>query len=191
MSVDTQASTAPTPLVEVFYGLSKRVFDDDGDFSAGIERKLAEARMGQTVELYFARVLAIGVLFGGVLRIVATGIGYVLITTFIEGMPSFFGLVLPPGILSIVQALKIPFLIASSGVFLGVFGFTLGFGTYIAIPYSKARSRKREIEMLLPDSISFMYALSVGGLNQLEILEAMARADDTYGETARSFSRSS
>jgi flagellar protein FlaJ len=32
-----------------------------------------------------------------------------------------------------------------------------------------------------------MYALSVGGLNQLEILEAMARADDAYGEVAREF----
>jgi flagellar protein FlaJ len=32
-----------------------------------------------------------------------------------------------------------------------------------------------------------MYALSVGGLNQLEILEAMAKADDTYGEVAKEF----
>jgi flagellar protein FlaJ len=41
--------------------------------------------------------------------------------------------------------------------------------------------------MLLPDAVSFMYALSIGGLNQLEILEAMARADDTYGEVAQEF----
>jgi flagellar protein FlaJ len=41
--------------------------------------------------------------------------------------------------------------------------------------------------MLLKDSVSYMYALSVGGLNQLEILEAMAQADDTYGEVAREF----
>ncbi|MFW5924159.1 MAG: type II secretion system F family protein, partial [archaeon] len=43
------------------------------------------------------------------------------------------------------------------------------------------------INMLLTDAVSFMYALSVGGLNQLEILEAMANADDTYGEVAREF----
>ncbi|MFB6255044.1 MAG: type II secretion system F family protein, partial [Halobacteriaceae archaeon] len=45
----------------------------------------------------------------------------------------------------------------------------------------------REINMLLPDAVSFMYALSMGGLNQLEILEAMAKADDTYGEVALEF----
>jgi flagellar protein FlaJ len=55
------------------------------------------------------------------------------------------------------------------------------------VPYSRASSRKREINMLLPDAVSFMYALSVGGLNQLEILEAMAQAEDTYGEVAREF----
>ena len=190
MSVDTdrRAYTASTPIIDAFYRLSERVFDADGDFAAGVERKLAEARMSHTVELYLARALAIGVLCGGTLWIIGTGLGYVLVSTFIEGTPSFFGLVLPSKeVLSVIQALKIPFLIVSSGIALGVFGFALGFGTYVAIPYSKARGRKREIEMLLPDSISFMYALSVGGLNQLEILEAMARADDTYGETAKEF----
>ena len=188
MSVDARTSGAPTPLADAFYALSKRVFDADGDFAAGIERKLAEARIGQAVEMYLARALAIGVLSGTLLWIVGTGLGYVLVTRFVEGTPSFFGLVLPSKeLLDIVQALKIPFLIAASGVVLGIVGFALGFGTYVAIPYSKASGRKREIEMLLTDSISFMYALSVGGLNQLEILEAMARADDTYGETAKEF----
>jgi flagellar protein FlaJ len=41
--------------------------------------------------------------------------------------------------------------------------------------------------MLLSDAVSFMYALSVGGLNQLEILEAMGQADDTYGEVSKEF----
>jgi archaeal flagellar protein FlaJ len=41
--------------------------------------------------------------------------------------------------------------------------------------------------MLLTNPVSFRYALSVGGLNQLEIIEAMAQADDTYGEVAREF----
>ncbi|MFB6138104.1 MAG: type II secretion system F family protein, partial [Halobacteriaceae archaeon] len=54
-------------------------------------------------------------------------------------------------------------------------------------PYSRASARKREINMLLPDAVAFMYALSIGGLNQLEILEAMARADDTYGEVAQEY----
>jgi sodium-dependent dicarboxylate transporter 2/3/5 len=53
--------------------------------------------------------------------------------------------------------------IAVSGLFFGSVGFAAGFGTLVAIPYSRASTRKREINMLLSDSISFMYALSVGG----------------------------
>jgi len=69
----------------------------------------------------------------------------------------------------------------------GSIGFAIGFGSMVAIPYSRASARKREINMLMTDSVSFMYALSVGGLNQLEIIEAMAQADDTYGEVAKEF----
>ncbi|MGM0605508.1 MAG: type II secretion system F family protein, partial [Halobacteriota archaeon] len=80
-----------------------------------------------------------------------------------------------------------PATIAVTGIVFGTIGFALGFGSMLAIPYSRADSRKREINMLLPDAIAFMYALSVGGLNQLEVLEAMADAEDTYGEVSREF----
>jgi len=41
--------------------------------------------------------------------------------------------------------------------------------------------------MLLPDAVAFMYALSIGGMNELDILEATARADDVYGEISKEF----
>jgi flagellar protein FlaJ len=88
---------------------------------------------------------------------------------------------------ALLETLKIPALVVVTGVFFGAIGFVAGFGILILLPYSRASSRKREINMLLPDAVSFMYALSVGGLNQLEILEAMARAEDTYGEVALEF----
>jgi flagellar protein FlaJ len=69
----------------------------------------------------------------------------------------------------------------------GSLGFAAGFGGVVAVPYSRSSSREREINLLLADSVSFMYALSVGGLNQLEILRAMATAEDTYGEVSREF----
>jgi len=59
-------------------------------------------------------------------------------------------------------------------------------------PYSRASAREREINLLLADSVSFMYALSVGGLNQLEILRAMATAEGpTTARCLRSFRASS
>ncbi|MFC6724260.1 type II secretion system F family protein, partial [Halobium palmae] len=87
----------------------------------------------------------------------------------------------------LLTTLKVPLAVGIAGIVFGSVGFAMGFGTLVAIPYSKASSREREINMLLVDSISFMYALSVGGLNQLEILEAMGKAEDTYGEVAHEF----
>ncbi|WP_132057560.1 type II secretion system F family protein [Halorussus amylolyticus] len=175
-------------LADAFYPLFAYLFDEDGDFVADVERKLAEARMADTVELYLSRGLAIGTILGGVLWILGTLVGYGLFATGVVDVGILIGVPVPnETLLVLINTLKIPALIVVSGLFFGAIGLGIGFGTIAAIPYYRAGERKREINMLLPDAISFMYALSVGGLNQLEILEAMAKADDTYGEVSREF----
>jgi len=166
-----------------FYPLYERLFDDDSDFVADVEGKLAEARMADTVEMYVARSLGIGVVAGGLLWAVGLLVG-LLVQQFVT---ITLGIPMDPGTAAVVQSLKTPLLVFVSGLVFGSIGFGIGFGTLIAIPYSRASARAREINMLLSDAVSFMYALSVGGLNQLEILEAMAQAEDTYGEVALEF----
>jgi flagellar protein FlaJ len=176
-------------LGDLFYPLFTWLFDEDGDFVGDVETKLAQARMATTVELYLSRALAVGVLLGVVLWILGTLLGYSLFAFGIIS-PELFstGARIPnETVVTLIERAKIPAAIGVLGLLAGSIGFTAGFGTLVAIPYSRASSREREINMLLSDAISFMYALSVGGLNQLEILEAMARADDTYGEVAREF----
>ena len=176
-------------LGDAFYPLYDRLFSDNSDFVGDVEEKLAQARMADTVELYISRALAIGVLSGVFLWIVGMLLGWLLFGTGL--IPIGDGLLFPEpsveALATALNALQIPALVFFSGILFGAIGFTLGFGALIAVPYSRASSRKREINMLLPDAVSFMYALSVGGLNQLEILEAMAKADDTYGEVSREF----
>ncbi|AFK18884.1 flagella assembly protein j [Haloferax mediterranei ATCC 33500] len=176
-------------LGDAFYPLFQLLFDEDGEFVADIEEKLQQARMPNTVELYLSRALAIGVLVGFALWFVGMLVGY---GVFALGLISAESLSLGIPVASestanLLRSLAMPAAVVISGIVFGSVGFGTGFGTLVAIPYSKASSRKREINMLLSDSISFMYALSVGGLNQLEILEAMARAEDTYGEVSREF----
>jgi flagellar protein FlaJ len=176
-------------LGDLFYPLYRRLFDGDGDFVGDVETKLVQARMATTVELYLSRALAVGVLLGLVLWLLGTLLGYSLFAFGIVS-PELFstGARIPnETVVAAIDLIKVPAAIAVIGLVMGSFGFVTGFGTLIAIPYSRASSREREINMLLSDSISFMYALSVGGLNQLEILEAMAKADDTYGEVAYEF----
>jgi len=188
MSVEGAPKTrAIDVLVDVFYPLSRRLFGDESDFVATLERKLAEARMPQTVEVYLAISLAIGIIAGALLWAVGTVFGWLLVTFVVTEPPVFLGLPIPEPYLSTVNELKLPFLIVLSGIVFGSIGFGTGFGGMVAKPYLDADAREREINVLLSDSVSFMYALSVGGLNQLEILQTMARADDTYGEVAKEF----
>ena len=181
------ADTSADALADAFYPVYDRLFDENSDFVADLERKLAEARMADTAELYLSRGLAVGSLSGLVLWLVGMAVGYVLFVTGVVEVGILLGVPVSESTAAVMNALKVPALVVTTGVVFGAMGLSLGFGTVVAIPYSRASARRREINMLLPDAVSFMYALSVGGLNQLEILEAMAKADDTYGEVAREF----
>ena len=188
-AADGRLDRSSDVLGDAFYPVFRVVFDEDGDFVSDVETKLEQARMSATVELYLSRALAVGAIGGGVLWVLGTLLGWAV---FELGLVSAdvvsVGLPTPDAATAAaLNALTVPVVTAVSGLVFGTIGFGVGFGALVAIPYSTASGRKREINMLLPDAISFMYALSVGGLNQLELLEAMARADDTYGEVAKEF----
>jgi flagellar protein FlaJ len=195
MSLDTLGESGQGTTVsgadslgDAFYPLYEWLFDEDSEFVADIESKLAQARMPETVELYISRALAVGTITGVSLWILGTLIGYVLFATGVIDLGSAVIVEnVSQGVADVLKALRVPLLVMVTGLVFGSLGFLMGFGVLIAVPYSRASARKREINMLLPDAIAFMYALSVGGLNQLEILEAMAEADDTYGEVSREF----
>ena len=175
-------------LGDAFYPLYERLFADDSDFVADVEQKLAEARMPSTVEMYISRALAIGVISGVILWALGTLLGYSLVAMGLFGQDPLLGIPIgSEALLELVISLRVPLVVTITGLVFGTIGFAVGFGALVAVPYSRSSARKREINMLLPDAVSFMYALSVGGLNQLEILEAMANAEDTYGEVAREF----
>ncbi|QIO23549.1 type II secretion system F family protein [Haloarcula sp. JP-L23] len=193
MSLDTKGQQqlgSGGALGDAFYPAYQTLFDEEGDFVDSVQTKLAEARMADNVEMFLARALAVGVIAGLALWLVGTLLGYLLVSILFTGSegPTFIGVVIQnETLLAIIEALKLPFLILVTGVVFGAIGFGIGFGSLVSIPYFRASAREREINILLSDSISFMYALSVGGLNQLEILQAMAKADDTYGEVAKEF----
>ncbi|RQG99672.1 type II secretion system F family protein [Natrarchaeobius oligotrophus] len=181
-------STRSDVLGDAFYPLYTRLFDEDSEFVSDVETKLAQARMSDTVELYLSRALGIGVITGFALWLIGITLGYALFATGFIAIDHIIGI--PVGsqtLLEIIDVLRIPALVVFTGFVFGTIGFGLGFGSLVAIPYSRVSARKREINMLLTDSVSFMYALSVGGLNQLEIIDAMAEADDTYGEVSKEF----
>lgn len=56
---------------------------------------------------------------------------------------------------------------------------------FLAYPGFKAGERKGQIDKNLPYAVTFMYALSRGGMNIIEMLRSLSRCTDTYGEVAR------
>jgi len=185
----TRGDAETDGLADVFYPLYRLLFDDSSDFVDDLEGKLTEARMADTVEIYISRALGTGTILGGVLWIVGSLLGYGLFR-FGVLTPDMLSLGIPVSssqMAAFLRSLVVPVTVGLAGIVFGSIGFTIGFGGLVGLPYMWAGERKRNINILLPDAISFMYALSVGGLNQLEILRAMAKAEDTYDEIAREF----
>ncbi len=56
---------------------------------------------------------------------------------------------------------------------------------FLIYPSFRAGERKGSIEKNLPFAVTFMYALSRGGMNVIEILRSISKCTDTYDETAR------
>ncbi|AFK21387.1 hypothetical protein HFX_6264 (plasmid) [Haloferax mediterranei ATCC 33500] len=173
---------------DIFYPLYRRLFSEDSGFAADVQRKLGEARMPYNVEMYLSVALAVGTASGFALWFAGLTLGYILFVSQAIAVGPLLGVPVPnETVLAIIEAARVPLLVFGTGLVFGLVGFGIGFGTAIVLPYLRASSRRREINMLLPDAVSFMYALSIGGMNQLEIFEAIAEADDTYGEVAQEF----
>ncbi|WP_267163742.1 type II secretion system F family protein [Halovenus salina] len=187
MSLDNrrgrQLESGERSLGGVFYPLYQLLFSEDSDFVNDVEEKLAQSRMADNVEMFLSRALAVGLIAGLGLWLLGVFVGWLFVQLFVGDV--LVGIHLGP--LEPLRVLRTPLILLTSGLIFGSIGFGIGFGSVTSIPYFRAGGREREINTLMPDGIAFMYALSVGGMNQLEILKAMAKADDTYGELSREF----
>lgn len=176
-------------LGELFYPMYRRYFEDEReDFIVSVDRSLSQALIPQSPEIYISKGLAYASIAGVVVWLITllTVYGMSLIGLLPTG--PILGLPVPnEQILRIIEMVKIPFIIIFSAVFVGSLTFIITFFSYIKYPAMISSGRKREINKLLPDALSYMYALSIGGLNQIEIFEAVAAAGDTYGEISQEF----
>ena len=182
---EAEGLTGDISLEALFYPLYRRLFDEDSDFVSDIDKKLSQARMASNAEMYISRALAVGVLVGLALWVLGLLVGWLV--SQLMGTGPVLGVPLPDSLSVIVQFVRSPLILLITALVFGGIGFVIGFGSLLTLPYLRATERKREINSLLPDTIAFMYALSVGGMNQLEIVRAAARAEDTYGEVSKEF----
>ena len=140
-----------------------------------LQRWLNQARMGYTYDIYLERVVGYS--------LIAAAVGVVL------GMALALQLFLFDGWAALgVEAT------ALQGVFsVLIVAFTVGLfagGAFAAgyyYPMMRSSTRERELDILLPHAIVYMYALSHGGMNSFEVIKELAAAEDVYGEVAKEF----
>lgn len=175
---------------DFFYPLYSYVFGGS-QFIQDFEHKLRQANIRTTADLYISGALGFGTVLGSIFGILMAGLFYLALGGAIS-LPvlSYSQLPwLPPAIIDTIAHLKIPIAVILAGLIGGFIGLIMGAVVVLPYPYMRASGRKREIDLLLPDVVAFMYSLSVGGMNQLEILEAVANAEDVYGECSVEFQR--
>jgi len=175
-------------LGDVFMPLYARVFGDDSEFARSVETKLDETLREDPVERFLSVALAYGVVLGLTLWILGVLLGLLIIVGLGVTLGGLVNVPWPSQqFAEAATQARTPLFIGFVGLVFGSIGFAIGFGTPVGYLWVESGGRQREIDVLLPDAVAFMYALSIGGLNQLEIIEAIADAEEVYGEVSREF----
>lgn len=166
-----------TIIGKLFLPLFRELFSGR-EFIESVEDDCQQANINKPVDLFLSQLMGYGIISGLFLTAIPVGI--------------YLFFIAPDAIVAssqnVTYALK--GLVITVGGLVGatVIGAT-AFISGVYYPVIKKRRRERHINLVLPDTLSFMYSLSVGGTNQIEIIRAVARADDTYHEVSSEFRR--
>jgi flagellar protein FlaJ len=181
-------------VAELFYPVYKRYLEGE-DFVEDLEDDLGQANISYPVEIYTSSAVGYGVF---------AGIGLALLTGLLAAAVFSTAISIPPlpseatsvlgdeivqtalGVLSLLSGPVVGLLI---GTVAGVFGVLASILAAIYYPKYLASKRARHTDLVIGEAVGFMYSLSVGGTNQLQVFEAVANAEDAYGEVAVEFQR--
>lgn len=172
----------PNPLANRLF--RKRIEKQKDQFPA-ISQELRKARMAITPEAFLANVHFYSLIAGIAGAVVGSLIGYLLVFVLKVGSGPITKLSKEAvaGILPFKDILLF-------GLFFGLCFLGLMMLTRVLIrgaPRSRAGSRKGKINKTLPYAITYMYAMSKGGMNVIAVFRSLARAKDTYGEISVEF----
>jgi len=168
------------------YGYIRAYFKAQPDRYSSFQRTLNQARMGTTYDVYLTRTVWYALLASLVGVVVGVGL------TILLSSAGVFATISPPisvgsGIGSFVSTYRVPI----GGAVLTVLSTLLIGGGTVAgryyYPNTIVDSRERNIDIVLPHAIVYMYALSYGGMNTLEVIRKTAQTEEVYGEVANEF----
>ena len=161
----------------------RRFFADRSDRHEDLHDDLNAARIPVTVAGYLARsvilvllaaLVGIGVGIGGALLLAETG--RIATLTGIGSLGALGRFVSTYRFVFVVLGLAVGFGLAFA---VGTWYFRYYFPRYLA------GVRAKKLNLMLPSAVSYMYALSRGGLDTVTVFRKLAAAEETYDEMAR------
>lgn len=150
---------------------------------ANLQLQLKQARMPISYEMYISNAIFYSVLSGLIGAIIGLFTTYIVIL--VVGLPDqITKLTFSPStawILNYKEIIIAFFIIVFLTALLG--GVT--YGLFMLLPGFQASERKGKIDRQLPYAVTFMYALTKGGMNIIDVFRLLARSEDTYGEASK------
>lgn len=173
----------PGPLDRFAYRHFSGLFRNRRDRFAYYRRTINQARYEETYDRYLARVVFWTLVAGGIGAVVG-----LVFASLLRQLGVYTGietsLPVPESLVPIVSMLKVPAGMALVTLLVALF-FALSIGGPLYyLPKYAAYEREREIEYILPQAITYMFALSQGDLPFPTIVRKLAENEETYGEVS-------
>lgn len=168
------------------HGYIRTYFKARADNFRTIQRWLNQARMSTSYDAYLARATtwAIWLMLAGILL----GIG---VATWLANAGYLAGLSSPVAvdgpIVELIAANKVTIAMGLITILGALSIGAITFSAFYYYPWFRMDARRRNIDVMLPHGIVFMYALSSGGMNLLEVCRELADSEDAYTEVANEF----
>nr|WP_245250113.1 type II secretion system F family protein [Methanolobus bombayensis] len=153
------------------------------DTYENLQKQLNQARIPISHEMYISNAIFYSIVAGIAGALIGLFLTYTLIV--LVGLPD--------QITNLTFSPRFAWLLAFKEIFLGLFItglFIVGmgglvYGLFMLLPGFQASERKAKIDMQLPYAVTFMYALSKGGMNIIDVFKAISESEDTYGEVSK------
>lgn len=150
-------------------------------------RDLKKAMISMPPEMYIATSRMFSLLLGITGAILGLIIAY-LIVSLVE-LPPFFEIVLPESLAAAWKFYRPFFYSGVIAIALTIGLYYLGNFLFAIYPATVISDRKSKMDRALPHAITFMFSLSRGGMNLVQIFKSLSENHEVYGEISKEASR--
>jgi flagellar protein FlaJ len=148
-----------------------------------LEKILRQSMISMPPEMYIATAKMISLIFAIIGAVIGLILAYIVIY-FVEVPEVLFPIVLPDPIFQFWKTYRHFFFASILCILVTVALYYLGYFLFKIYPSTVISDRKSKIDRALPHAITYMYSLSRGGMNLIQIFKSLANYYEVYSEVS-------